>query len=222
MASDNREESYVGGIDSSKLWKSQPFRDFPVKLIVLASVSFAFLVGFGSGYLWHGAHIRDIRETIGPAAATTPLSFQEQPLYADVPNAASDSAWEELIPKGRGFVEISVSGHKGRYCVSVFHQLHCLDMLRHGCHSAGYRRYDYASTGLFPRFSQPNPLHHMKHCFDYLRQSIMCAADPTLEARNESIGGVTGWGSIHQCHDFKALQLWTERHRYSDEGGIQN
>ncbi|KAK5636922.1 hypothetical protein RRF57_012634 [Xylaria bambusicola] len=62
----------------------------------------------------------------------------------------------------------------------------------------------------------------MQHCFDYLRQALMCAADPTLEIRNESINGVTGWGTSHQCRDFEALKRWTEQHRYNNEGGIQN
>lgn len=59
-------------------------------------------------------------------------------------------------------------------------------------------------------------LPHTEHCFDYIRQSLMCAADSALEKRNDTIGGVTGWGTSHQCRDFSALQEWAEMHRYSD------
>ena len=63
---------------------------------------------------------------------------------------------------------------------------------------------------------------HMQHCFDYIRQALICAADPTLEKRNDTISGVKGWGTTHQCRDFEALKKLTEEHRYSDEVGISN
>lgn len=47
---------------------------------------------------------------------------------------------------------------------------------------------------------------HISHCFDYLRQAIMCAGDSTLEwPRIESDGrrfAVDGWGVQHQCRDW--------------------
>jgi len=61
---------------------------------------------------------------------------------------------------------------------------------------------------------------HVQHCFDYLRQALLCAADQTLEERNDDISGVRGWGARHQCRDFGALKSWTENHRYSDEQGL--
>lgn len=63
---------------------------------------------------------------------------------------------------------------------------------------------------------------HMEHCFDYLRQALACAADSTLEKRNDTISGVKGWGTTHQCRDFEGLKSWTEAHRYNEEGGISN
>lgn len=35
---------------------------------------------------------------------------------------------------------------------------------------------------------------HIGHCFDYIRQSIMCAADLTLESDD-------GWNEVHMCKD---------------------
>ena len=47
------------------------------------------------------------------------------------------------------------------------------------------------------------PIYHIDHCFDYLRQSLMCAADLTLEgARVEPDGSrvtIDGWGVTHRC-----------------------
>lgn len=47
--------------------------------------------------------------------------------------------------------------------------------------------------------------HHSAHCFDYLRQSIMCNADTSLEGKTEA---GPGWGSRHECTDYEALLEW--------------
>ncbi|KXH44577.1 hypothetical protein CNYM01_09538 [Colletotrichum nymphaeae SA-01] len=61
---------------------------------------------------------------------------------------------------------------------------------------------------------------HLNHCWDYLRQTIMCNADVTLEWRkyNEQVG--TGWGYQHQCKDWDAIIAWAEKYRYSNNWGI--
>jgi hypothetical protein len=48
--------------------------------------------------------------------------------------------------------------------------------------------------------------HHTSHCFDYLRQGIMCAVDMSMECpRDEPDGSerihVDGWGISHVCKD---------------------
>ena len=65
---------------------------------------------------------------------------------------------------------------------------------------------------------------HMKHCWDYLRQALLCYADDTLEPLREEgrpdLPGVNGWGVEHKCRDFDELMRWTARHRATNEGGI--
>lgn len=51
--------------------------------------------------------------------------------------------------------------------------------------------------------------HHSAHCFDYIRQSIMCAADTSLEGMTEA---GPGWGSEHECKDYDALLEWANKH----------
>ena len=70
--------------------------------------------------------------------------------------------------------------------------------------------------------SSSNSSSHVKHCFDYLRRSLTCAADSSLEERDDAISGVQGWGTTHQCRDFRALRHWESEHRYNDEGDIVN
>lgn len=48
------------------------------------------------------------------------------------------------------------------------------------------------------------PLHHALHCFDALRQHIMCHADNTpLYGKGD---GMAGDGQIHRCRDWTALR----------------
>lgn len=51
--------------------------------------------------------------------------------------------------------------------------------------------------------------HHTAHCFDYLRQGIMCSADTSLEGMT-SAG--PGWGSKHECKDYDAVLKWANDH----------
>jgi hypothetical protein len=64
------------------------------------------------------------------------------------------------------------------------------------------------------RFSSPDgwelsnrSRHHTIHCFDYLRQAILCAGDTTLEGTTEY---GEGWGSLHQCKDIDAIRQSVE------------
>ena len=63
---------------------------------------------------------------------------------------------------------------------------------------------------------------HLLHCFDYLRQGIMCAADSTLEAVDVDGTSTDGWGSVHECRNFDALFEWAESNTLGGENGITN
>lgn len=52
---------------------------------------------------------------------------------------------------------------------------------------------------------------HIAHCFDYLRQGILCAGDVTLEGNNSARLGVEiPWGTIHRCIDWDAARKWAD------------
>ena len=50
---------------------------------------------------------------------------------------------------------------------------------------------------------------HIRHCIDLLRQTLMCQPDTTVELKNDELGGVTGFGTEHQCKDWTQLMQWT-------------
>jgi hypothetical protein len=58
-----------------------------------------------------------------------------------------------------------------------------------------------------------NGLGHISHCFDYLRQSVLCAGDTTLEGRTYHEDGSEisiGWGSYHDCKDWSQIKEWAD------------
>ncbi len=64
---------------------------------------------------------------------------------------------------------------------------------------------------------------HWDHCFDYLRQALMCTAYLTLETLEHggtALAGVDGWGTTHMCRDYQGVLDWAAAHRATDEGGI--
>lgn len=84
------------------------------------------------------------------------------------------------------------------YMVTLYHQLHCLSYL------VEHLQAGYSGARLTEEVA-----HHAAHCFDYIRQGIMCAADTTLEGQTEA---GPGWGSKHECKDYDAVLKWANEH----------
>lgn len=64
----------------------------------------------------------------------------------------------------------------------------------------------------------------MAHCFDYLRQGVMCAGDmtlePVLDLGDVTVQAVDGWGVEHRCRSFEAMKGWAEGRRFLNSTGI--
>ncbi|MCJ1330459.1 hypothetical protein MMC10_007143 [Thelotrema lepadinum] len=103
-------------------------------------------------------------------------TFKHNITFIEAPSSETDEAWKALFPDGNGYVE-DVSGKFKAYGTSAFHQLHCLDILRH----VFYGTDPHSELAVVTRDETSQMKLHAKHCFDYLRQSLMCAADSTLE-----------------------------------------
>lgn len=53
----------------------------------------------------------------------------------------------------------------------------------------------------------PDDMDHISHCFDYLRQAIMCAGDmsmesPAIEKSKDGMNHINGWDSSHVCRSY--------------------
>ncbi|KAK8094990.1 hypothetical protein PG997_001675 [Apiospora hydei] len=101
---------------------------------------------------------------------------------------------------------VPIPGEPGQYVIqlNVFHQLHCLNMLRKRL----YSKTDY------PPDHELMGIEHLEHCYDALRQSLMCSADITplpwrwVEQMQEAkeVAQVA-----HTCRDFDVIREWAKR-----------
>jgi hypothetical protein len=64
--------------------------------------------------------------------------------------------------------------------------------------------------------------HHIRHCFEYLRQSLICLADSNLEEMNYTTYGVSGWQTERTCRDFELLKSWADDWGISREDALHN
>ena len=94
--------------------------------------------------------------------------------------------------------------------MAVFHQLHCLHSI------TGLVEELLASPGAATIHSSRRK--HTEHCFEYLRLSLRCCGDTTLEGQGKTVEppGIDGFGSWHLCRDFESISMWASEHRASD------
>lgn len=98
------------------------------------------------------------------------------------------------------------------FTTSVTHQLHCL-------HAIVQVVAAYTSDQLdkLPH----EDAWHVAHCFDYLRQSIMCTGDVALEGQHTTFPlgftGSDGWDAKHVCKDYGQVLAHLEKNRADDE-----
>ncbi|KAI0886275.1 uncharacterized protein GGS22DRAFT_199562 [Annulohypoxylon maeteangense] len=191
------------------------FRDLSLKT---ALVGLLILSSFFAGRLSTSVPNTERTKTFG--LEMKDQLFEYNRTFGETPSDATNAAWRSLFPQHGGFFVHPELAQK-RSAFSVFHQLHCLDELRHGfyvlhdqvlsysemisSHQVGNRS-DWAKQG--KRALQEHSLGHIRHCIDLLRQSLMCNADLVIELKNEELGGVTGFGTMHRCVDWPGLLEW--------------
>ncbi|KAF7966830.1 hypothetical protein HWV62_11554 [Athelia sp. TMB] len=122
---------------------------------------------------------------------TVHMAFNDSEPYMDIYDPDAGPIWDANLPAGRGYIKLGQ--HPELFGVTMFHQMHCLVRLR--AVFAG----DKDESG------------HVKHCFNYLRQAILCNADITLEpgktvVEDHHTAVMGGYDTIHKCRDW--TQVW--------------
>uniref|UniRef100_A0A0W0FDA5 Tat pathway signal sequence n=1 Tax=Moniliophthora roreri TaxID=221103 RepID=A0A0W0FDA5_MONRR len=143
--------------------------------------------------------------------------------YMGEPSPELDKAWDDLY--GFGINKISkhdadqlpvktvrIPSDPDHYVVAldVYHQLHCLNLIRKAFHSDYYHKL-HAGHVVHPRLSEEE---HITHCIEHLRQSIICASDVSTivwhwnSEKNMTIGRS---GVPHTCKNFDKISEWANQ-----------
>ncbi|PPR01212.1 hypothetical protein CVT24_006122 [Panaeolus cyanescens] len=127
------------------------------------------------------------------------MTVYDSTRYAlNLTDGTSENEWQSIIkwPAGNGRVHL---GNRHRLFNAVyFHQLHCVQLMEGVLQD---RNYDTAD------------LHHVRHCLTYLRHTLMCDADYTLEEQDfmrldhysYQKYGVYKGGDTRVCRDWETL-----------------
>ncbi|KXX74465.1 hypothetical protein MMYC01_204469 [Madurella mycetomatis] len=137
------------------------------------------------------------------------------------------SRWLSIVPRGLGYVQINdTTGYnnlpnplrfypESTFTTSATHQLHCLHSIVEVV--AAY------TSGQLDKLPTEGAW-HLSHCFEYLRQSIMCCGDVALEGQHTTFPpnstGSDGWDAKHVCRDYGQVLEYLERNRVNDERWI--
>ncbi|OHE94396.1 hypothetical protein CORC01_10324 [Colletotrichum orchidophilum] len=149
-------------------------------------------------------------------------TFELDLKYAMPPSPLVDKAWASLLPKEGGFFQHPALA-PNKSCIAVFHQLHCLDLIRQALYEArpdimeqvnntSHPADHQADHDASPDHNHVKDMYHIGHCIDLVRQSIICRPDLTVEVGDPAVGGVTGFGTEHQCVNWQELMDWMRDH----------
>lgn len=114
-------------------------------------------------------------------------------VHYSINREAGKAEWSRVFPKGGGFLRL---GPKNRYFgLSMYHQMHCLITIQDA-------------------IRKHNADDHAHHCLNYMRQMILCDANPTLERTIPEFGPLaTELRTERVCRDWsKVWELAEENH----------
>ena len=205
--------------DNDTKWRT--YRSlWPIILIQALLLSSAFSLGY-----FRPQEMRTVQTQMDELVSIGSVEriFEYDRMYSSSPSNETNRAWIDLFPSNSGFIEHPVLA-PNLSVVAVFHQLHCIvcrfdvevfiresanacqDAIRYGYYTAlGEVGEENIARAGFADHGSPR---HVRHCFDYLRQSVMCHADTNLEPVIPRLGGARGFGSKHTCRNFNELVDW--------------
>ena len=143
-----------------------------------------------------------------PSSAPVALSLQETTLFSvSLNDTKGDSEWSSILfYSGAG--RVTFGEEQRAFIPSSFHQFHCLRGLQRSIVFPGDRA-DVNSLKL--------PDEHVKHCLNYIRQTLLCNPTYTLE-RGDFMEGSFEPGSLGSdlvCLDWEVVFSEMDR-RYTE------
>lgn len=143
---------------------------------------------------------------LGPPVALT----LEDSFHYTLSGEDADAEWESVYPgDSAGFLRLGPN--RRFFGLSMYHQIHCLDSLRFAILGREHpARRSWESVG---RRDRKREVPHAQHCLNYLRQTILCAADLTLEPEDKlgSLDVGEGLFATHVCRDWSKVDAFVAR-----------
>lgn len=105
--------------------------------------------------------------------------------------------------------------------LDVFHQLHCLNVIRKALNPAVYASPHPSEEGLDYLLD----VYHVDHCVDSIRQSLMCSVDVTplvWQWSSERQKYLEKAQVPHTCRNFEAVKLWAAQNRLKENFNLYN
>ncbi|KAJ3552560.1 hypothetical protein NM688_g4090 [Phlebia brevispora] len=151
-------------------------------------------------------------------------------IYRGEPSEEVDQAWEDLyndfgisqIPEWQADLlpnpTLPFPDDPKNYIIqlSVFHQMHCLNIIRKALRP---EHYIDPITGDLGIIKQDMLRMHLNHCVDSLRQHLMCAGDisPVVWQWNDQDDRAhINMDVLHTCRDFDMIVDWAKAHKSQD------
>ncbi|KAF1912993.1 hypothetical protein BDU57DRAFT_589758 [Ampelomyces quisqualis] len=110
-----------------------------------------------------------------------------------------------------------VTGRPGyRVGLEVFHQLHCLNLLRMSTYPEHYTELWQSDTN----GEAEKVRAHLDHCVETLRMNLMCMADVNVFTFHPVEGGEgyrPDYESAHVCRNFEGIRKWAVEHAVPDQ-----
>ncbi|KAI0147544.1 hypothetical protein GGR57DRAFT_515806 [Xylariaceae sp. FL1272] len=158
--------------------------------------------------------------------------FAHKTKYRGPPTEDVESAWHELTNKHEVLIDeeklsalnrslatnpanAEVSGRSGyRANIEVFHQLHCLNLIRQYTWFQAGKYHDHPPSTLAVGSDVARRM-HVDHCIETVRLALICNADVTpmisVVDHEDSHGYRADFNAHHKCRDFAKIEAWMER-----------
>ncbi|KAF6844327.1 hypothetical protein CMUS01_01202 [Colletotrichum musicola] len=154
-------------------------------------------------------------------------------------NTSYQQNWLSIVPRGLGYLEIKNASTFNNlpvplpefaprtvFTTSMTHQLHCLFAILESY--AGLTVNGTADVDMHSHIPEGTEGAeggwHLQHCFEYLRQAILCAGDVALEGTQTTFPpgftGSDGWDAKHVCKDPKQVYDYLDGNRALDDHWI--
>lgn len=145
---------------------------FPTPLTWIALLAFSIISLYVTFIYMDQDTNTPLRNYLCSHTLTTETDFTAHKEFQDM-SPASDKYWADLLPRNGGFLAPENTGKRAPG-IAMFHQLHCLQMIRSSMQSL-LGKNNTEARGMHHHDAHDAIDEHVLHCFDYIRQVCGCS-----------------------------------------------